>query len=120
MARPVSYLELNSPDLDRSSAFFSTVFGWELRPFAAPNYLVASSDDAPGIDTGLMPSMDGAPRAVPVIRVASLDDARRRVVEHGGTLVVEPFVIQGVGRGCYFTDPAGLLVGLHEYDPEAR
>jgi len=27
MAQPVSYLELNSPDLDRSSAFFSTVFG---------------------------------------------------------------------------------------------
>jgi DNA-binding transcriptional ArsR family regulator len=48
---------------------------------AAPNYLVASSDHAPGIDIGLMPSMDGAPRAVPVIRVASLDDARRRVVE---------------------------------------
>ena len=120
MTEPVSYLELNSPDLDRSSAFFTTVFGWELRPFAAPTYLVASSDGAAGIDTGLMPSMDGAPRAVPVIRVGSLDDARRRVVEHGGTVVVEPFVIAGVGRGCYFTDPAGLLVGLHEYDPEAR
>jgi uncharacterized protein len=83
MTEPVSYLELNSPDLDRSSAFFSTVFGWELRPFAAPNYLVAS-----------------------------LDDARRRVVEHGGTVVVEPFVVQGVGRGCYFTDPAGVLTAL--------
>ena len=59
-------------------------------------------------------------REAHLIRVASLDDARRRVVEHGGSLVVEPFVIQGVGRGCYFTDPAGLLVGLHEYDPEAR
>jgi hypothetical protein len=34
MTEPVSYLELNSPDLDRSSAFFTTVFGWELRPFA--------------------------------------------------------------------------------------
>jgi uncharacterized protein len=52
MTEPVSYLELNSPDLDRSSAFFATVFGWELRPFATPDYLVASSDDAPGIDTG--------------------------------------------------------------------
>jgi uncharacterized protein len=91
MTEPVSYLELNGPDLDRSSAFFSTVSGWELRPFAAPNYLVAS-----------------------------LDGSRRRVVEHGGTLVVEPFVIHGVGPGCYFTDPAGLLVRLHEYDPEAR
>ena len=52
MTEPVSYLELNSPDLDRSSAFFATVFGWELQPFAAPDYLVASSDDAPGSTPG--------------------------------------------------------------------
>ena len=30
---------------------------------------------------------------------------------------VEPFTLPGVGRGCYLTDPAGLLIGLHEYDP---
>jgi uncharacterized protein len=41
------------------------------------------------------------------------------VVEHGGTVVVEPFTIPGVGRGCYFTDPSGLIVGLHENDPDA-
>jgi predicted enzyme related to lactoylglutathione lyase len=34
-------------------------------------------------------------------------------------VVVEPFTIAGVGRGCYVIDPAGVLIGLHEYDPEA-
>jgi predicted enzyme related to lactoylglutathione lyase len=33
--------------------------------------------------------------------------------------VVEPFTIPGVGRDCYFTDPTGLLAGLHENDAEA-
>jgi hypothetical protein len=33
--------------------------------------------------------------------------------------VVEPFVIAGVGRGCYVVDPAGVLLGLHEYDVDA-
>jgi catechol 2,3-dioxygenase-like lactoylglutathione lyase family enzyme len=45
------------------------------------------------------------------------DAVRPELEAAGGTVVVEPFSFPGVGRGCYFTDPAGLLVGLHEYDP---
>jgi uncharacterized protein len=56
---------------------------------------------------------------VPVIRVDSLDELRPRLEQGGGTIVVEPFTLPGVGRGCYFADPAGLLVGLHEYDAQA-
>ena len=41
-------------------------------------------------------------------------------LEHsGGTVVAEPYAIDGVGRACYITDPAGLLIGLHEYDASA-
>jgi len=119
MTQPVTYLEINSPDLASSSAFFEGAFGWRLQPFAAPDYLVAPGDNS-GIDTALLASRDGAPRAVPVIRVPSLGTAAARVREHGGTVVVEPFSIAGVGRGCYVLDPAGVLLGLHEYDPEAR
>jgi predicted enzyme related to lactoylglutathione lyase len=116
VTRPVTYVELNSPDLARSAAFFEAVFDWWLQLFAAPDYLVAPG--APdGVDTALMPSRDGAPRAIPVIRVPSLDATTADVVTHGGTVVVPPFAITGVGRGCYVTDPAGVLVGLHEYDP---
>jgi len=37
----------------------------------------------------------------------------------GGKVVVPAFSISGVGRGCYITDPVGVLVGLHHYDPGA-
>jgi hypothetical protein len=30
-----------------------------------------------------------------------------------------PFTLGGVGRGAYVTDPTGLLIGLHMYDPAA-
>lgn len=116
----MTYLEINSPDLDRSRAFFAATFGWQLQPFADPDYLVAPGGDGPGIDTALLRSRDGAARAVPVIRVPSLADATARVHEHGGTVVVEPFAIPGVGRACYTVDPAGVLIGLHEYDPDAH
>jgi len=118
VTRPVTYIELNSPDLERSTAFFEAVFGWKFQPFASPEYLVAPGG-AGGVDTGLLPSRDGAPRAVPVIRVPSLETATADVVAHAGAVVVPPFTMPGVGRGCYVTDPAGLLIGLHEYDPDA-
>ena len=38
-------------------------------------------------------------------------------VAYGGKVVVPAFSISGVGRGCYITDPVGLLIGLHHYDP---
>jgi hypothetical protein len=120
MTLPVTYMEMHSPDLPASARFFADVFGWVLEPFADPEYLVAAAGEGPGIDTGLLRSRDGQPRSVPVVRVPDLDAATGAVTAHGGAVVVEPFVIPGVGRGCYITDPAGVLVGLHHYDPGAR
>jgi uncharacterized protein len=119
MTQPVTYVEINSPDLGATRTFLAEVFGWEPRPFASPDYLVAPHGDGPGVDTGLLASRDGRPRTVPVIRVADLDAATASVRVHGGQVVVAPFTMPGVGRGCYVTDPAGVLIGLHAYDPGA-
>jgi predicted enzyme related to lactoylglutathione lyase len=119
MSTPVSYVELNTADLTASAAFFTEVFGWTPQPFAAPDYLVSPHGDEPGVDTALLPSRDGQPRAVPVIRVPDLDAVLAAVERHGGSVVVPPFTLGGVGRGAYVTDPTGLLLGLHMYDPGA-
>jgi uncharacterized protein len=116
MTAPVTYVELNTPDLEATRTFMAAVFGWQPQPFAAPDYLVAPHGDGAGVDAGLLTSRDGNPRTVPIIRVDSIDDLRDRLESSGGTVVVEPFTMPGVGRGCYVTDPAGLLIGLHEYD----
>ena len=116
MTMPVTYVELNSPDLDATRTFFSEVFDWDLQPFATAEYLVAPSGEAPGIDAGVLASRDGNPFAVPVIRVESIDALRPKIELGGGKMVVEPFSIPGVGNGCYILDPAGLLIGLHEYE----
>ena len=119
MTQPVSYLEINSPDLDKTVGFFEAAFGWSPpSPSWRPTTSFAPHGEAPGIDTGIMASRDGAPRSVPIIRVPVLDAALARVTELGGTVVVEPFTITGVGQGCYVLDPAGVLLGLHCYQPE--
>lgn len=120
MTQPVYFVEINSPDLARSREFFVDVFSWDPQPFASADYLVAASGSAPGIDTALLASRDGQARTVPILRVDSLDHTTTLVRQHGGTVVVEPFVVTGMGRACYIIDPTGVLVGLHEYDFAAR
>jgi predicted enzyme related to lactoylglutathione lyase len=115
MTQPVTYVEINSPDLAASNRFFSAVFGWQPQPFATPDYLVAPRGGDTGVDAGLLASRDGQARTVPVIRVDRLDAVLDQVRAHGGTVVVEPFTVAGMGRGCYLVDPAGVLVGLHAY-----
>jgi predicted enzyme related to lactoylglutathione lyase len=116
MNQPVTYLEISSADYQRSAAFFRQAFGWEPQPFAAADYLVAPHGGGDGIDTALLPSRDGQPRAVPIIRVADLEAALTDVSSAGGAVVVPPFALTGVGRGAYVVDPTGVLLGLHHYD----
>jgi len=116
---PINYVELHSPDLEATRAFMSTVFGWAPEAFAAADYLVQAAPADTGVDTGLTRSQDGQGRTVGVITVPSLEATMTAVTDAGGVVVVPPFAISGVGRACYVTDPAGVLLGLHEYDADA-
>ncbi|WP_211880495.1 hypothetical protein [Pseudarthrobacter albicanus] len=93
------------------------MFGWDPEPFAAPEYLVAQHGGAGGVDSAILPSRDGQPRAVPIIRVADLDATLADVEAKGGRIVVPAFELGQLGKACYITDPAGLLLGLHYYHP---
>lgn len=117
MMEPVYFMEINSPNQAESAEFFRAVFGWDPQPFAAPDYLVAPHGDAGGVDTAILPSRDGQPRAVPVIRVADLDATLTAVQASGGSVVVPAFELGQMGKGCYIKDPAGVLLGLHFYHP---
>jgi hypothetical protein len=70
------------------------------------------------VDTGLMPSLDGQPKTVPIIGVVALETSIALVREHGGRLVIEPFTLPGAESGCNILDLADVLIGLDAYDSQ--
>jgi hypothetical protein len=109
MTTPVTYVELNSPDLESTTSFTRDVFGWEPQPFAAPDYLVAACSAPATATRGRSRSSAWTRSTRCAIRSsqppARSSSSRSRSQESAG--------------GCYLTDPAGLLIGLHEYDSSA-
>ena len=111
----VGYVEFNVPDPEKTASFFSDVFGWEPQAFGDEGYLSVQHGSEPGIDTGIS-QHDGPPQTVATLLVDDLDASMDAVVSHGGTITVPKFPIPGVGHGCYFTDPQGMMVGMWEAD----
>ena len=51
------------------------------------------------------------------IGVDDLDAILALIPRSGGTIVSQPFVIEGVGRLAFFQDTEGNRVGAMQYDP---
>ena len=115
----INYVEFNSGDLEASTSFYKEVFDWDPQPWGADDYFVARHGDEAGLDTGFTTSQDGQPITVATITVDDLPGYMARVIMAGGEIVVPKFTIPGVGHACYFTDTTGMIVGMHQPDPEA-
>lgn len=115
----VNYVEFTSGDPEVATDFYRGVFGWDPQPWGAEDYFLATHGDEPGIDAGFTSSQDGQPLTVATITVDDLAGYMAKVIVAGGDIVVPRFTIPGVGSACYFTDPTGMIVGLHQPDPEA-
>ena len=110
----INYVEFNVGDVETAKTFYRKVFDWDPQPWGADDYLVASHGEEPGIDTGITASPDGEPVTVATITVDDIAGYMAKVLMAGGEIVVPRFEIPGVGEACYFADPNGLLVGLHQ------
>lgn len=109
----INYVEFNVGDVPASTKFYKEVFDWDPQSWG-DDYFVAGHGDEPGIDTGITESPDGDPVTVAVITVDDIDGYMAKVIVAGGEIVVPKFDIPGVGQASYFTDPNGMVVGLHQ------
>ena len=110
------YIEIPAVDIPTSAEFYRTVFGWTVRQRGDG---ATAFDDGAGAVSGIW-TTDRSPTDDPGFRlyisVENAESSARHSEEAGGTIVTPPdmTVVDIVG---YFRDPAGNLVGIHQYNP---
>ncbi len=106
--------ELSSPDLEASSAFYSSLFGWTIAPFeeSPERYLSIKVGDANngGIRELNPPGMP--PNWLVYFGVDDIDQSLARVAELGGGTVAGPIDIQ-IARIAVVSDPQGAMFAIY-------
>ena len=109
-----SWVDLASPDLAASAAFYSSLFGWEAKdqgPEAGHYHMFEKGDRSVAGAGPIM--MEGQPPAwTTYVSVADADESIARVTEAGGTVFVEPMDVLDVGRMAVFGDPTGAAAAI--------
>lgn len=107
------WVDMGTPDLQGSVAFYSELFGWdvEVGPAEMGHYSMARLRGRPvaGLADQQVPGMVVWQT---YLAVDDVDATTARAVEHGGTTVVEPMGIPGAGRMALVADPGGAVVAF--------
>lgn len=115
------HFAINADDIGRARAFYEAVFGWAFSPWGPPNfYQVKNAGD------GVLGALQERRSLVPGTRTttfettlevadirATLDAATRA----GGTVLMPPYRIEGVGEIGYLQDTEGNICGVAQYVP---
>jgi uncharacterized protein len=106
-----SWVDMGSPDLGASVAFYTSLFGWEAHDMGAEagHYTIMSKDakQVAALSTAQDP---GPPRWTTYVNVDELDAVAKAAEAVGGTLVVPPMDVMQAGRMAIFKDPTGAFI----------
>ncbi|MDP9361372.1 MAG: VOC family protein [Acidobacteriota bacterium] len=109
----ICYIEIPAIDVDRSSAFYANVFGWQTRKRGDGQL---AFDDGVGEVSGTW-VVGRPPSSVPGLLVyIMVEDAEATiaaVVAHGGE-VVQPIGADAPEITARFRDPAGNVIGVYQ------
>ncbi len=107
----LSYMEIPALDVRGSAAFYTQVFGWQVRGDGTDHLSFA---DATGDMIGAWVTgreIPDEPGVVPYIYVHGIDEVLERITANGGQ-IVEPTYPEGDLWVATFRDPAGNVVGI--------
>ena len=109
----ICYLEIPAQDIQVSSNFYKTCFGWTIR---ADNAGHTSFDDAVNQVSGMWVQGQEPMREPGIIISIMVDNAAatsKLIVDNGGQLVTEMILPSGEII-VHFRDPAGNFFGLYQ------
>jgi predicted enzyme related to lactoylglutathione lyase len=106
------WVDTSQPDPEAAVDFYSGLFGWEFEdvmPTGSPGkYFIARIRGGDVAAVGSIP--EGAPPMAiwnTYVWVESVDETASKVLDAGGTVLMEPFDIMDSGRMAVFADPEG-------------
>jgi len=109
------WVDVASPDLDRTITFYSELFGWESTEDTrreAGGYTMLSKDGKYVAAAGPSPQ-EGMPSAwTTYIASDDVDATAGKIRDAGGTLLMEPFDVFDSGRMAVAQDPTGAVFGI--------
>jgi len=113
-----SWVDLGSPDIDGSAAFYSGLFGWSTADAGPPEetggYGFFTTADGKMI-AGYGPQQNpGPPFWTTYVMVDSAEDVSAKVTAAGGSVVMPPMDVMEAGRMAIFTDPTGAFISAWE------
>ena len=106
-----SWCELMTPDVSAAKDFYGKLFGWQMQdmPMEGTTYTVLNAGGAPvgGIMAPPPQAAGMPPQWGAYVTVEDVDATAKQAVELGGSLLLPPHDIPGVGRFCLIRDPQG-------------
>jgi predicted enzyme related to lactoylglutathione lyase len=108
------WVEVSSPDVDATTAFYGHVFGWSsqihIRRLEGYRFLCQDGLPVAGVSPVMGEGED--PSWTVYFADPDIEDTIVQVEHLGGTLLVEPFDIFDLGRLALFLDPQGASFGV--------
>lgn len=109
------WVDLSVDDVAKASAFYATLFGWEVEIDPDPNFGGHGNFSLNGKQVaGVSPTMgEGEPQVwATYLATDDLDRTATKITGAGGQLISEPMDIGEHGRLIVATDPGGAVFGL--------
>jgi hypothetical protein len=116
-----SWTELMTGDVAAARAFYGDVLGWsfEEMPMDGMTYCLIKVGDQNIGGVMTSPTPAAPPLWVSYVTVDDVDARAARVAGAGGTVLMPPSDIPGVGRSALIRDPQGAVIHLMTYAPSA-
>jgi predicted enzyme related to lactoylglutathione lyase len=112
----VSWTELHTADAEGARSFYTSVFGWTLtdNDMGEFTYTVTSMGGEESSFGGLMGHFPGETVTfwLPYFEVADCDATTAKAAELGGTVLMGPATLDGVGRMASVRDPHGAVFSV--------
>ncbi len=109
-----SWVDLASPDLEASKAFYAALFGWEAgQPVPeAGGYTLFTVRGKQVAGIGPIMAEGQPPAWMTYVNVTDADGTAKKVADAGGHTLAPPMDVMDQGRMAVFADPSGAVLGL--------